>query len=105
MPPGVTRIEPDHGLFPLSEQDVEIPCDISKLRLMTDGFPYCNGGPARWIAWRPNCCPESPKFRLVCDECRKKYLAWQAKQAYIYCGYCSKETGGFLDFSPLRGKS
>lgn len=97
------RVEPETLEFESVEFD--IVCDISSLRNVSPDFPRCQGGAARWVAWRPNCCPESPRYRLVCDDCKKVYQAWQAKNAYIYCGYCGEDTGGFISFTPLKGAS
>lgn len=88
--------------FDVEDMDWEIPCDIGKLGLGVPGYPMCMGEPAQWIGLRANCCPQGPRYRLVCDHCKSVYQRWQARQASIVCGICGAETGGFLDFVPLR---
>lgn len=83
--------------------EFEIICDIAEKRQVSPEWPACKGDAARWVAWRPNCCPDSPRYRLICDRCKSIYQAWAAKQAFIYCGYCGNETQGFVSFTPLKG--
>lgn len=85
----------------LSEfEDIEVPCDIAQLRNMSaHGLPNCPGEPARWVAWRS--CPCGITHRLVCDQCKRVYQAWTARQASIACISCGAETGGFHTFTPL----
>lgn len=99
------RVDPDVMTFESEEFDIE--CDIAVARRggFPGGFPVCNGDPARWVAWRPNCCPGSPKYRLICDKCKTTYQNWIAHNAYMYCGTCMSQTGGFIAFTPLKGKS
>lgn len=106
----MTAISPERtesGTEPFTFEDAEfdIICDISKMNGVDPKFPTCHGDPARWVAWRANCCPESPRYRLVCDHCKKVYQAWMAKQAHITCAHCGRETGGFISFTPLKGRS
>ena len=83
--------------------DFEITCDISLLRLSIDGYPPCQGDPAKWIAWRTQgCCGQGPKYRLVCDFCKTAYQNWQAHHAAILCSFCGAETEGFATFTPLK---
>lgn len=92
----------------LSEfEEIDIACDIYALRQKHEaaGYPPCKGDPARWVAWRANCCPEGPRYRLVCDHCKRVYQNWMAKWARIVCVHCHQETGGYCDFTPLRGRS
>lgn len=91
----------------LENMEFEIACDVSKLRAQLEaaGLPPCKDEPAQWIGLRPNCCASSPRYRLLCDFCRKVYLNWQAKQAAISCPHCGTVTGGFLDFIPLHKKA
>lgn len=90
--------------FESAEFDIE--CDIAVARRVDPGgFPVCNGDPARWVGWRPNCCPDSPRYRLLCDKCKRTYQNWAAKNAFVYCGTCGSYTGGFLAYTPLEGKS
>lgn len=97
-----TLFEADE-LVNLSEfEDVEIPCDISKLRsraMSSSGLPDCPDYPAKWVGWRS--CPCGIKYRLVCDFCKNAYQIWTAKQASISCVDCGEDTGGFHHFTPL----
>lgn len=83
------------------DEDWLIPCEIPALaRENGSGYPHCDGEPAVWIAWRIGCC--GPRFRLVCDHCRRVYEKWKAHQAYIICGACKEYTGGFVRYTPLK---
>lgn len=100
-----TEVASDDLLLDNLDADWEIVCDIPALiRANGAGFPYCQENPARWVAWRPNCCTAGPRYHLVCDLCKTTYQRWQAKNAVIVCTYCGAETGGFAAFTPL-GKS
>lgn len=90
--------------FVLEDAEFDIACDISGLRVRS-GYPPCKGDPARWVAWRPNCCAAGPRYRLICDYCKTVYQNWIAKQAYIVCNSCGRENGGYHTFTPLKGKS
>lgn len=84
-------------------EDIEVPCDISKLKYEADGYPPCKGDPARWIAYRTTgCCGRTPNHRLVCDFCKRVYQKWMAMHAVISCAACGQETGGFIHYEPLR---
>lgn len=99
------RVSPDIDVVEFEAFEFEIVCDIAAARNVSPDFPPCNGDPARWVAWRPNCCSESPRYRLICDRCKSIYQIWQARHAYIWCGFCGKETGGFISFVPMEGRS
>ena len=83
----------------------DIPCDIpARTRAHNiPGYPKCKGESARWVAWRANCCPGSPRYLLVCDFCKDVYQRWIARDAYIACGDCGEYTGGFVKFTELWG--
>lgn len=100
----MTAVMPEQDIetFVFEDAEFEIVCDISSLKLQDWGFPNCPGDPATWIAWRPGCCTNSVRYRLICDSCKAVYQKWQARQAAIHCGACGQETGGFVDFTPLR---
>jgi hypothetical protein len=98
------RVDPE--TLSIEDLDFEVVCEIASLRSEGETqFPPCRGDAARWVAWRANCCPGSPRYRLLCDYCKSVYQAWMAKQAYLWCGVCGAETGGFISFTPLEGKS
>lgn len=85
------------------DEEWEIPCDIYSLRIDDPDYPRCKGEPARWIGWRPTaCCGKSPRYRLVCNFCKKVYQRWAAMQAYIACPVCGQDIEGFCEFVPLR---
>ena len=94
--------EQDIETFLFEDSEFEIVCDISSLRKGGWGYPKCLGDPAVWIGWRPGCCPGSPRYRLLCDRCKTVYQKWVAQNAAIYCSTCGQETGGFVDFTPLK---
>lgn len=98
-------VDRDIEAFNLEKFDFEIQCDIFRLKVSHKGMAPCLGDPARWIAWRANCCPESPRYRLVCDHCKRVYQKWVAMQAVITCTHCGAETGGFLTFTELKKQS
>lgn len=95
----------DAGIEPVEFEafEFEIICDIAEKRNVDPDWPACRGDAARWVAWRPKCCPQAPQYRLICDRCKAVYQAWMARQAFIYCGFCGNETGGFVSFTPLKG--
>lgn len=81
----------------------EIACEVpARAAAIGRGTPKCLGDPAKWVAWRVNCCPESPKYLLICDICKNTYEAWLAGNAYITCGDCGKQTGGFISYTELN---
>ena len=82
--------------------DMEVACEVEARRQAVGGTPICKGDPASWVAWRPNCCPQSPKYLLICHHCKGIYQAWQAKYASISCGDCGMETGGFIAYTWLN---
>lgn len=87
--------------------DIELPCEVPQ-RAQTGkpgGTPKCDGRPARWIGWRPNCCPESPRYVLLCDECKRIYQAWQAANPVMFCADCGVDNGGFIRYTELNRKS
>lgn len=99
-----TDADLDTSIF--EDAEFEIVCDIAQLQEDHGGrMPVCKGDPAVWVAWRANCCPTSPRYRLICDSCKKVYQAWTAHNASISCVTCGKETGGFLSYTPLKGES
>jgi hypothetical protein len=97
------RVDADLEPMLFEAFEFEIVCDIAELSHEAPGFPACRGDAARWVAWRPACCPQAPRYRLLCDRCKAIYQAWEAKNAYIWCGICGNETGGFLAYTPLKG--
>ena len=97
----------DDELLKDLEDEWDIPCDMPKISAGSHGkgWPKCLGESARWVAWRANCCPESPRYYLLCDKCKTTFQWWIAKQAALVCGWCGEPTGGPLTFTPLEGKS
>lgn len=86
--------------------DIELPCEVPQRRAVGGGgTPHCGGAPARWVAWRVSCCPESPRYVLLCDYCKRSYQMWMLMGAAIYCADCSMETGGFVSFTELNRKA
>ena len=87
--------------------DIEVPCEVPERAKIgkPGGTPKCDGRPARWVGWRSNCCPESPNYILLCDECKRTYQAWQAASSIMYCANCGRDNGGFISFTELNRKS
>jgi len=96
------RVDPQ--TLNLHDFEFEVVCEIAALRPEHPAFPKCKGDPARWVGWRANCCPTSPRYRLLCDFCKQTYQNWFAKGAFVYCGDCLQECE-FLAYTPLGGKS
>ena len=83
--------------------DWEIACEVpARAEQIGKGTPRCLGDPAKWVGWRANCCPESPKYLLICDVCKNVYEQWIAANAYLTCGDCGAHTGGFVSFTELN---
>lgn len=83
----------------------EIACEIEELAQKqgkAGGWPMCGGAPAEWVGWRPNCCPDSPKYLLMCSGCKAAYQRWLALGAALVCGWCGTNTGGFVSYTPLN---
>lgn len=81
----------------------EIPCDIPRITAQTGkGFPRCHGARAEWVAYRGNCCPQSPRYYLLCNSCKDTFQKWSAHRAALACGWCGEPTDGPLTFVPLR---
>lgn len=87
------------------DHEFDIICDIYALGGRAKSYPPCPGDKAEWVAWRANCCPQSPRYRLICTDCKRVYQGWQANNGHISCADCGYETGGFISFTPLRGKA
>lgn len=86
--------------------EFETPCEIPERAAKAGGgTPRCPGRPARWVGWRVNCCPESPNYILLCDECKKVYQAWLAQGAQITCIECLTENAGFIAYTSLNKQS
>lgn len=84
---------------------IEEPCEVpGRARVAGGGTPKCPGRPAVWVGWRENCCPQSPRYLLLCDECKRTYQAWMVRGGYITCANCQAE-GGFVTFTELNRKS
>lgn len=98
-------VDPQIDTSLLEGMDFEIACDILTLGASDPRYPRCQGDPAQWVAWRAGCCGQGPRFRLLCDHCKKVYQNWLAHHACITCPYCHKETGGYVQFTPLGKKS
>lgn len=98
------QVDPGYNEDYFEQFEFDVACDIGGLRINDSAYPPCKGDPARWVAWRPNCCGKGPQYRVVCDFCKKVYQRWQAHQAHISCPYCNTDTGGFVSFTPLKGK-
>lgn len=98
------RIDPEVEAMTFTNAEFDIVCDIASLSLEDPRFPKCKGDPARWVGWRSNCCPNSPRYRLLCNACKKVYQAWAARDAHVTCGICGQESE-FVAFTPLEGKS
>jgi hypothetical protein len=95
--------EPDQDLLNDLDESWEIICEIPELiRQNGSGFPCCAGDPAKWVAWRANCCEASPRYLLVCDFCKGVYQRWAAMQASVVCAWCKSEVGGFVRFTELN---
>lgn len=100
------RVVPDTDRRIVEDLEFAIPCEVPNLRVQFPGeAPVCPGDPAKWVAWRANCCPESPRYRLLCDSCKNVYQNWEARRARILCVSCHKETGGFIAYTPLDGNA
>ena len=85
--------------------DFEAACEVPQRAAKAGGgTPKCDGRPAQWVGWRENCCPQSPNYVLLCDECKRIYQAWMASGGYITCADCAAE-GGYITFTELNRKS
>jgi hypothetical protein len=84
------------------EEEMEIVCDIASKR-GESGWPQCPDRKAEWVAWRGDCCPNSPRYFLMCRACRVVYETWYAMGAALACGWCEAPSDGPLTFAPLRG--
>lgn len=86
--------------------DFEEACEVpARAQAIGAGLPQCPGRTAEWVGWRPNCCPQSPRYMLLCDPCKNIYQRWIAQHSYIVCGDCKQETGGFHTYTRLNKKS
>jgi hypothetical protein len=85
--------------------DIESACEVpARAAAIGGGTPKCPGGPARWVAWRDICCPASPRYLLMCDECKRTYQAWMALAGFVTCGDCGAE-GTYHTYTKLNRKS
>lgn len=92
----------DTDLFTELEEAWEIPCDIPRLNAeLGKGFPVCHADRAEWIGYR-SCCPQSPRFILLCTSCKETFQKWGAHRAALACGWCGEPTDGPVRFVPLR---
>jgi hypothetical protein len=46
---------------------------------------------AEWVMWRSVCCAASPRYLLVCPQCRDAYLHIISHQGFIACRDCDEE--------------
>lgn len=99
-----TASETDISVLEQLDFDIELPCEIPQRRAVAQGTPVCDGGAAKWVGWRNNCCAASPRYLLLCDHCAQVYRAWMAAGAYISCADCGAE-GGFIQIVPLNKRS
>lgn len=102
----MTAVVPEQDVeqFLFEDAEFDVACDIISLKA-NGYYPDCLGEPARWVAWRPRrCCGKGPRFRLLCDRCKRAYQRLVAWNAFIICSECHQETGGFASFTPLKGK-
>ena len=102
----VEKVVPDIDTLGDLDFDMEVACEVpARAEAVGHGTPQCLGDPAIWVAWRGNCCPQSPRYMLICDHCKQVYNNWLAKFAMITCGDCHAETGGFITNTPLNRQS
>lgn len=83
------------------EAECEVPARSAQIG---GGMPKCPGRPASWVAWKDSCCTATPRYLLMCDQCKSTYQAWMATAAFINCGDCGQESGYVL-FTPLNTKA
>ena len=103
----MTVVTPDSETISLEDLDFDfvVACEIPARRAATGGFPMCDADPAEWVGWRAACCPQSPRYLLMCSRCKETYQMWQAMKACIVCADCGAETGGPISYTPLNKKS
>ena len=101
----MTEMSVEHDVDTIEHLDAEwdVACEVqARAAAIGGGTPRCLGDPAQWVAWRANCCPESPRYMLICDVCKNVYDAWIAANAFITCGDCGTQTGGFVAYTELN---
>lgn len=82
------------------DREWEIACEVPQ-RLAGTPWSDPHDTPATWVMWRANCCPQSPRYLLVCDKDKDIYQNIISRQGYISCVDCNAECD-ILSFTPLN---